>query len=113
MTKEQGSLGGVQIGRTSYQPTHPTGQFAALVDQHRRLKRREPSALPSVHQANVRGSLEVKLAPYQVLEDGGAVAELIDIVELERRDLADPGLLLEVAQRLLIEGICARRRAGG
>jgi hypothetical protein len=55
----------------------------------------------------------VELAPDQVLEDGGAVAELIDIVELERRDLADPGLLLEVAQRLLIEGICARRRAGG
>jgi hypothetical protein len=94
-TKEQDPLGGVHLGRTPYQLTHANGQFAGLVDQYRRRQRREPGSLLRVHQADVGGCLEMELAPYQVLEDGGAVAELIDIVELKRRHLADPRFLLQ------------------
>jgi hypothetical protein len=45
----------------------------------------------------------VELAPDQVLEDGGAVAELVDVVELERRDLGDPRFLPQAFGRLVVE----------
>ena len=45
----------------------------------------------------------MELAPYQVLEDGSAVAELVDVVEINRRDLSDLRFLLQAFGGLVVE----------
>jgi hypothetical protein len=45
----------------------------------------------------------VELAPDQVLEESGTVAELVDVVEFGWCDLADPGFLVQAIQRLVFK----------